>query len=68
MYTRRCHAAVIRRLAERRLALLSLLDEVRVRFAEKGGIERVGSTERLLANVNTPGELRNLEALLGHEV
>jgi molybdopterin-guanine dinucleotide biosynthesis protein A len=66
--TRRCHAAVMRRLAEHRLALLGLLDDVQVRVVTKGEIERFGSAERLLANVNTPDEFRDLEALLGHEL
>lgn len=68
VYTRRCHPAVARRLAERRLTLLGLLDDVRVRVVEKDEIERFGNAERLLANVNTPDELRDLEALLGHEL
>jgi hypothetical protein len=68
VYTRRRHAAAIRRLAERRLAVLGLLDEVRVCVVEKGEMERVGGTERRLANVDTPGELRYLEALLDHEL
>ena len=40
----------------------------RVHVVEKDKIERFGDAERLLANVNTPGELRDLEALLNHEL
>jgi molybdopterin-guanine dinucleotide biosynthesis protein A len=67
-YTRGCHPAVIRRLAARRLKMLELLEEVQVQAVERDEIDRLGETDRLLANVNTPEELRNLEALLGHEL
>ncbi len=68
VYSRRCLAAVTRRLNEDRLKLSGLLDEVRVRVVEQDGIEQFGRSGRLLANVNTPAELDDLEALLGHEV
>lgn len=66
-YTRACAAPVRRHLKEGRLALRELLAGVRVRAVERGELERFGDVERLLANVNTPDELRGLEALLGHE-
>lgn len=68
VYTRRCHPVVARRLAERRLAMLGVLEEMPARVVEKNEIDRFGGAERLLANVNTPDELRDLEALLGHEL
>jgi molybdopterin-guanine dinucleotide biosynthesis protein A len=68
VYSRRCLSAVTRRLNEGRLKLSGLLDEVRVRVVEQDGIEQFGRSGRLLANVNTPAELDDLEALLGHEV
>ena len=66
-YTRACHAPVRRRLEEGRLALHGLFEDVQVRVVEGGELERFGDAERLLANVNTPDELRGLEALLRHE-
>ena len=66
-YTRACHAPVMRRLAEGRLAMLGLLEDVRVHVVERDDLEQFGSGRRLLANVNTPDELVDLEALLGHE-
>lgn len=64
VYTRACQAVVERRLAARRLAMLGLLDEVRVRTVERMEIEQFGEPDRLLANVNTPDDL---EALRCHE-
>jgi molybdopterin-guanine dinucleotide biosynthesis protein A len=66
-YTRACKAPVRRRLEEGRLALHQLFEDVRVRVVEGAELERFGVAERLLANVNTPGELHGLEALLSHE-
>jgi len=66
-YTRACAALVRRHLEQGRLALRELLTEVRLRVVEPGELERFGDAERLLANANTPDELRGLEALLGHE-
>jgi hypothetical protein len=42
--------------------------QVRAHVVEQDGIEQFGRSGRLLANVNTPAELDDLEALLGHEV
>jgi molybdopterin-guanine dinucleotide biosynthesis protein A len=67
VYTRACQPAIGRRLAERRLKMLDLFEDVRVHVVEGDEIARFGG-ERLLANVNTPDELRDLEALLGHEL
>jgi molybdopterin-guanine dinucleotide biosynthesis protein A len=66
-YTRACQSAVVRRLAERRLKMLDLFEDVKVHVVEREEVARFGD-ERLLANVNTPDELRDLEALLGHEL
>jgi molybdopterin-guanine dinucleotide biosynthesis protein A len=67
VYTRACLTAVARRLAERRLRMLDLLDEMRTREVTAEEIERFGDRERLLANVNTPAEYAGLEALQGHK-
>jgi len=67
VYARTCLAAVSRRLAERRLKMLDLLDELRTRAVTTDEIDRFGDCHRLLANVNTPGEYADLEALQGHK-
>lgn len=64
VYARTCHAAVLRRLAERQLSMRGLLNDLRVSVVDDGGIE----TERLLANVNTPADFDELETLLGHKL
>ena len=67
-YTRACQPAVIRRLARRRLKMVEFLEYVLLHVVERDEIARFGNVERLLANVNTPGELHDLEGLLGHEL
>src|SRR5207249_9990014 len=66
-YTRACQPAVTRRLAERRLKMLELLEDLKVHVVEQEDLARFGG-ERVLANLNTPDELHDLEALLGHEL
>jgi len=67
VYRRSCHPVVIRRLVERRLKMLELFEDLKVHVVERDDLSMFGG-ERLLANVNTPDELRDLEALLGHEL
>ena len=67
VYRRSCHPAVMRRLAERRLKMVDLFEDLRVHVVEHADIAPYGG-ERLLANVNTPDELHDLEALLSHEL
>jgi molybdopterin-guanine dinucleotide biosynthesis protein A len=67
VYRRSCLPAVERRLAERRLKMLDLLDDLRVREVTAGELGRFGHCDRLLANVNTPAEYASLEALQSHE-
>jgi molybdenum cofactor guanylyltransferase len=67
VYRRSCHPAVSRRLAERRLKMVELCEDLRVHVVDREHVVLFGG-ERLLANVNTPDELRDLEALLGHEL
>jgi molybdopterin-guanine dinucleotide biosynthesis protein A len=67
VYRRSCHPAVRRRLVERRLKMLELFEDLRVHVVERDDVLLFGG-ERLLANVNTPDELRDLEALFGHEL
>jgi molybdopterin-guanine dinucleotide biosynthesis protein A len=68
VYTRACRAAVSRRLAQRMLAMSGFVEVVRTRVIEPEDVERFGPGRRLLANVNTPGEFDELEALLGHKL
>ena len=67
VYGRSCHAAVVRRLTERRLKMLELFEDLNVHVVGPEHVAMYGG-ERLLANVNTPDELDSLQALLGHEL
>jgi molybdenum cofactor guanylyltransferase len=67
VYSQNCLKAVTARLAERRLKMVDLLADVRVRRVTPEEIERFGDCHRLLANVNTPGEYADLETLQSHE-
>jgi molybdopterin-guanine dinucleotide biosynthesis protein A len=67
VYSRACHPVVARCLADGRLALRELLKEVRVRPVGEDELERLGDWHRLLANINTPAEYEELEALQPHD-
>jgi molybdenum cofactor guanylyltransferase len=67
IYRRSCHPAVLRHLAESRLKMVDLFEDLTVHVVEQDEVQRLGG-DRDLANVNTPDELRDLEALLGHEL
>ena len=67
-YTRACLAAAAARLAEGRLKLIDLLDDVRLRVVTTTEIDAFGDHRRLLANVNTPAEYGGLEALERHQL
>ena len=67
VYRRACLPAVERRLAERRLKMLDLLHDLRVREVTADDLGRFGNCDRLLVNVNTPAEYASLEALQGHK-
>jgi molybdenum cofactor guanylyltransferase len=66
-YTRACHTIVMRRLADGKLAMMGLLDDVRVRVVSSEEIARFGDPKQLLANVNTPAALHGIEATGRHE-
>jgi molybdenum cofactor guanylyltransferase len=68
VYPRACGEMVPQLLAERKLAMVGLVEAVRTRVIESEDVERFGPGRRLLANVNTPGEFDRLEALLGHKL
>ena len=67
VYTRGCQDVVARRLERRELAVCGLFAETRLRVVERNELERLGDPNRLLANVNTPDELNELQALLKHK-
>jgi molybdenum cofactor guanylyltransferase len=67
VYTRSCLEPIARRLAERRLKVMDLADDVRTRVVTSDEVERFGDRHRLLANVNTPADYAALEAVHGHE-
>ena len=56
VYTRACLAPAAARLADGRLKMRELLDEVRTRVVPLEDIRRFGDPDRLLANVNTPAD------------
>jgi len=66
-YTRACAEPVARRLAAGRLKMTDLLEDVRVRVVPAEEMRAFGDPDALVANVNTPGEFRDLEALQGHK-
>ena len=68
VYARACLEPVAVRIAERRLALRALIDDVPARVVPAAEIARFGAPSRLLANVNTPGEYADLEAIQGHKL
>jgi len=60
-YARACLEPVARHLAERRLKVAALFDEIRVRVVDASALAAFGEPERLLANVNTPDEYKAIE-------
>jgi molybdenum cofactor guanylyltransferase len=68
VYRRTCLPAIARRLAERQLRMTDLFSDVRVRVVSGDELDRFGGRDRLLANVNTPAELADLEAIQGHKL
>jgi molybdopterin-guanine dinucleotide biosynthesis protein A len=66
-YTRACQPVVARRLAQGRLALTGLFEELRTRVVTIEEIAAFGDPARLLANVNTPAAFDAIEVPLSHE-
>ena len=60
-YTRACLEPVARRLADRRLTMTELLEDVKVRIVTPEEIDAFGDCGRLLTNVNTPAEYGAIE-------
>jgi len=67
VYSRACVDAVARLLAERTLALHTLIDSIPARVVGEEEMLPFGAPSRLLANVNTPAEYAGLEALQDHK-
>jgi len=67
VYRRSAADAVARHLAGRRLKMLDLLADLRVKVVSAAEIEQFGNRHRLLANVNTAADVAALTALQGHE-
>jgi len=67
-YTRGCLAPVARRLAEGRLKMVDLFNDVRVRTVTAEELNAFGDVHRLLANVNSPADYLELGAPHGHEL
>jgi molybdopterin-guanine dinucleotide biosynthesis protein A len=67
-YTRACVPPAAARLANGRLKMMDLLDEIRVRVVTTEEINVFGDHHRLLANVNTPAEYGGIEAEQGHQL
>ena len=61
-YTRACIEPIARRLADGRLKMTDLFDDVRIRIVTAEEIDAFGDRRRLLANVNTPAEYSSIEA------
>ena len=68
VYARACLEPVAARLAQRRLRVQELVEDVRTRVVTSDDIERFGDRHRLLANVNTPAEYADFEALQSHQL
>jgi molybdopterin-guanine dinucleotide biosynthesis protein A len=65
-YARSALGPIERRLADRRLKMMDLLDDLRIRILDAEELALLGSP-RLLANINTPLEYREVESLQAHE-
>lgn len=65
-YSRRCSDVVARRLAEGHLAMLDLLEDLRVRDVSGTELEAFGNPDRLLTNVNTANEYDHLASRSDH--
>jgi molybdopterin-guanine dinucleotide biosynthesis protein A len=67
VYTRACLEPAAARLADRRLKMRELVSSMRTRVVPVDEIRQFGDPDRLLANVNTPADYADLEALQGHK-
>jgi len=65
--TRACLEPIARLLAGRRLKVMNILDEVRVRVVGAQELDQFGECHRLLSNVNTPVEHAALQGSRGSQ-
>jgi molybdenum cofactor guanylyltransferase len=68
VYTRACVAPITRRLAAHQLKMTDLLEDLRVRVVAAEELNAFGNPQRLLANVNSPADHREIEALQDHKL
>lgn len=68
VYARTCLDVIARRLAGRRLKMVDMFSDVRVREVSGDELETFGDRHRLLANVNTPADFADLATLQGHKL
>jgi len=68
VYTRACLGAIGRHLAERRLKVVDLFDEIRTRVVTSEELDRFGDHHRLMRNVNTPADYAALDAFPSHQL
>ena len=61
-YTPACLAPIARRLTDGRLKMTDFLQDVRARIVTASDLEPFGDPARLLTNVNTPADYRDLDA------
>ena len=62
-YRRACVEPIARRLADGRLKMVDLFEDLRVRFVGSEELARFGDVGRLLANVNSPADYQELVSL-----
>ncbi len=67
VYTAACIDPIARRLADRRLKVIEILEDVRTRVVGAEELATVGDVHRLLRNVNTPTEYAALADAPRHE-
>jgi molybdopterin-guanine dinucleotide biosynthesis protein A len=67
-YTPACLAPAAARLASGRLKMIDLFEDVRLHVVTAKEINAFGDHHRLLANVNTPAEYGDLEAVQGRQL
>jgi len=67
VYSLACLDPVGRRLAEGRLQVVGILDDVKARVVTVAELDRFGDPHRLLMNVNTPVDYLALQSSLSHQ-
>jgi len=67
VYSLACLDPVGRRLAEGRLQVVGILDDVKARVVTVAELDRFGDPHRLLMNVNTPVDYLALQTSLSHQ-